>query len=506
MKKAVSALLAFIMILSLAAPAFAESNTNNYPVIVIGGREKSVPIYDKEGNHVNDTDVSTEFVADAVMNCLPYLLAAEKTGDYQPWVDKVMEYYAPIYEKMLPDENGEITDGSRPEKVSDSSHCYTGYNGYDYVFKYDWRQDPYTQADFLHDNIQYIKKLKGVDKVSLVGRCYAGVIIGAYLDKYGSEDLCSVLFNSCATLGAEAAGCCFSNNIYFDINAIEAYCEMESLTGEPELDEIILSTLKFLNSFYIETGEKGTLTEIERSLYTKIASALFQCSFGRYASFWGMVSTEYFDDAKAIIFDTDEAREKYAGLIEKIDRYHKFQLNFEDKISELEKQGVTFAAVANYNRVLSPIVKNPKMQSDDTVDLYHASFGATVADFDSVLDVKGREADDPYISSDRIIDASTCMFPERTWFIKDHPHSNVSAPIDRMIVKICKDAAFNVNSDENYPRFMEWNNTEKVLSALDDEPIAVREKTKFEKIIDIIKNAINFIKTIFSFINSKIAE
>ncbi|MCQ2463788.1 MAG: hypothetical protein MJ177_10400 [Clostridia bacterium] len=379
MKKAISVLLALIMVLSLAVPAFAADTANNYPVILIGGREESVPIYDTEGNRINDTDVSTEYVANAVMNCLPYLLIAERTGNYQPWIDKVMEYYAPVFEKMLPDENGEITDGSRPEMISDSSHCYPGYSGYDYVFKFDWRQDPYTQADLLHDNIQYIKGLKGADKVSLVGRCYAGVIIGAYLDKYGSEDLCSVVFNSCATLGAESAGCCFSNNIYFDTNAIEKYCEMEALTGIPELDEIILTTLKFINSSYIETGKNGMLSKIERKLYTKIAPTLFQCSFGRFASFWGMVSTEYYDKAKAIIFNTDEAREKYAGLIEKIDRYHEFQLDFENKIAELEEQGVTFAAVANYNRVLAPVVKNPKLQSDDTVELYHASFGATAA-------------------------------------------------------------------------------------------------------------------------------
>ncbi|MCQ2463789.1 MAG: hypothetical protein MJ177_10405 [Clostridia bacterium] len=128
----------------------------------------------------------------------------------------------------------------------------------------------------------------------------------------------------------------------------------------------------------------------------------------------------------------------------------------------------------------------------------------TLADFDSVLDVKGRE-DDPYISSDRIIDASTCMFPERTWFIKNRPHSNVSSPIDKMIVRICKNTSFTVNSDEKYPRFMEWNDTEKILSALDDEPITVKKETPYKKIISLIVNTINLLKTIYLFISSKIA-
>lgn len=279
---------------------------------------------------------------------------------------------------------------------------------------------------------------------------------------------------------------------------------MESLTGDPEMDDMIMTTLVYLNSFYLKTGEKSKLTKIERKLYTKIASTLFQNSFGRYASFWAMVSTDYFDDAKAIIFDTEESREKYAVLIEKIDRYHEFQLNFEEKIAELQNEGVNFAALARYNRVLSPIVKNPKMQSDDTIELFHGSFGATVADFGSVLDVTGRDENDPYISSDRIIDASTCMFPEKTWFIKDMPHSNLYAVVDKLIVKVCKDTGFTVDTDENYPRFMEWDETTKVLSALDDEPLVVKEKTFFEKVADFFNNGLDFYRKLFAFIKSNL--
>ena len=56
-----------------------------------------------------------------------------------------------------------------------------------------------------------------------------------------------------------------------------------------------------------------------------------------------------------------------------------------------------------------------------------------------------------YISPDKKIDASTCMYPDTTWFIKDL-HHNYFAPIEAPSVEIMR-YDMTVDNDK-YPQYM----------------------------------------------------
>lgn len=501
MKKILSAAIALILLLLTVVPAFAETGTaNDYPVIVIGGRVKSTPIYSADGVQVNDTAVDTDFIVNAVKDCLPYLGRGILTGNYQPWIDKVMEFYAPIYADMIPDKNGEITDGSRPELLSGEGYINSGYYGFNDHFLYDWREDPYVTADALYRDIQLLKQKTGKEKVSIVGRCYGANVMTAYLDKYGIGDIDTLVYSVSAARGADAASSGFAGKFRLDGKYLELYTAGNELFGEPAIDELLNATLDYVDEFFGFNGMMGGLEFFVEKLFPIIAPTVLRASFGSYCSFWAMVSDPYYEEAKKLVFAGVE--DEYAEFIEKIDRYHKIQRELPEVLERYREEGLNVAVITKYNSLLAPVIEQVNLQSDDTISLPTASFGATSADFGEMLSEDYVSTRDPaYISSDHIIDASTCLFPERTWFIKDVPHSLITPAIARLILDICHGGSeYTVDTGE-YGRFLELDDINDVLVPLDDEPIKTKRNI-FGRISDFFEKMVRFWRLLFRMFRS----
>ncbi len=72
-----------------------------------------------------------------------------------------------------------------------------------------------------------------------------------------------------------------------------------------------------------------------------------------------------------------------------------------------------------------------------------------------------------YVSPENNIDASTCLFPEQTWFIKNLSHSEGSSAFDEMIkVLLYSDGQATVKSYSNYPRYLLNNDKAEKLEAV----------------------------------------
>lgn len=89
----------------------------------------------------------------------------------------------------------------------------------------------------------------------------------------------------------------------------------------------------------------------------------------------------------------------------------------------LKKQGVDIAIVANYGTPAIPVTSARIHQSDGLIETQYASLGATVALYNYKLK-SSKTAKNSYASADEIIDASTCVFPKNTWFIKGIQHTD----------------------------------------------------------------------------------
>ena len=136
--------------------------------------------------------------------------------------------------------------------------------------------------------------------------------------------------------------------------------------------------------------------------------------------------------------------------------------------------GVNYYNVSNYNRYIAPVTPSANWNSDGVIETINTSGFANVANMGETLDVTyGDEyadkkaefdanpeeflANNPLISPDFVVDASTCLFPEYTWFIKDADHvaflygTEFSAFAADLILS---EVQPTVKTFPEYPRFM----------------------------------------------------
>ena len=513
-KKLVSVFLALMLVAAVAAPAmnaYAES-VNVIPTVLIGGRNRSMEIYTPEGERVfpiGDT-LDKKEIAAAVMNCIPYLGAGMLTGDYQPWVDQFYKAIAPYYEKILCDGNGDIAPTSLETKYDYSNPQPTSVNECDYAFSYDWRIDPCQAADYLETYITNILAATGSSKVNLVGRCYGGTVLSAYLYEYGCEKVHTAVYYTSISQGTGLrASELFAGKFMLDPQCIEdmfldpdIQTYYEKFIDDPVLRELILSTLNLLNTLDALNIPFDKLTEFVNKVYPELAPKIVPATYGTFASIWSMVADEDYEQAKTLVFKGQE--DKYAGLIEKIDHYHyDIQANEETMLKKLHDQGMRVAFVVKYGVPhCVPFTVSSRVNGDNAVEVFRASLGATAADYGKVLtDEQIAAASDPkYVSSDHVIDASTCVFPEYTWFIKGCDHSTFAASIDKLNVAICNsEDEMSVDSDPNYPQFMKYDQQTGAITPLTDGP-SVREKDS--SLSAILRKLSNFVKLLFTFIKN----
>ena len=142
--------------------------------------------------------------------------------------------------------------------------------------------------------------------------------------------------------------------------------------------------------------------------------------------YWALVPASDYDAAKRFLFPDHSALAQHARLLEKTDYYNNIKKNctaiLEDAAADI-KVGIN----CGYGFPLSSYSKDAYNTSDELVDTYYASIGATCAEVNRPFSrFFYKQADTSsginYISPDRYIDASTCLFPTRTWFNKDAPH------------------------------------------------------------------------------------
>lgn len=506
-KKIISIALALMLTLSLSAPALtaAAESANYVPTVLIIGRTKDMKIYSPDGEllfPLGDS-LDTSSIAKAVLHCIPYLGVGMLTGDYEPWVNEFYEAIAPYYENIICDENGNLSDKSVETKYDYTNPQKGNHNGCDYVFMYDWRLDPCDVADYLDTYIDNILEATKCEKVGLVGRCYGSSVLSAYLYEYGCEKVHSAVYYVSTSQGTSArASEIFAGKFDLDPVAIENIFQSDDfvnvyndLIEDPVLRELVVATLSLLNSVEAMNIPLEKVTEFVKAVYPELAPKVVPATYGTFASIWATVTDEDYEQAKALVFKGQE--DKYAGLIEKIDHYHyDIQANTVSMLEELRSQGMRLGVVVKYDTpTYLPFTPGARLNGDDTVEVVKASFGATAANYGETLTAEQMANTDPeYISSDHIINAVTCAFPECTWFIKDCIHSNFVGCIDELNVTILRsEEQMTVDSDPRYPRFMKYDSQTKTISPLTDEPTDNSQKGTKQ---DIFTKLFNFIKLI----------
>ena len=457
-KKLLTLFLSALIIFSAVIPSLAATATrtgSQVPVVLIGGDGDKLA--DKDGNSLmlwsevfsklsekdDDEEGRNDEIYKSVANVLlPFLVDGLLTGNYEHYYENLQKEISELFEELLLDKNGEVTDGSgvapgrKAQMASDLSRDAKQGKGYyslsDYHFYYDWRIDPLKTADELHAYIEAVKKVTGAPKVAIVSRCLGTVIATAYVAKYGTDNIYGMSFDGTVSNGAEILSEPISGKFNLDGNAINRFIIDGREVNDFEIDSFVGETIELLEKSGVLDVVAGVTKETIYYVVIKgVTSALALSTFCTWPSFWGIIKEEDFDNAMDYVFGKEgsKKRTEYAGLIEKINNYDSLVRKHIPEIMNEINDNANLAIFSKYGLQINPIIKSCNTVGDQFASVNCSSFGATTSDIygtlsDEYIEKRVSEGKGKYISPDRQIDASTCLFPDQTWFIKGAEHGD----------------------------------------------------------------------------------
>ena len=469
-KKIISAVMAVILVALTAVPAFAtvDANGDALPIVYVIGKVDVIYKDKSDPNSKVIYPVSLDDVDSKKFETLAKTFAYAYTHNqneaaWDAYCDAMYDIISGVYADLTLNENGEPKDNSGiiwnwKSDLKDTKESGV-YGLYDYTFHYDWRLDMFHNAELLNEYINAVLEVTGARKCVLISRCYGCNLVGAYLQEYGSDKIdTNVLYCSTAR-GSVVCGEMFSGNIKLNPEGIQEY--IKEMFG---IDPVMAILGEYIANY--ETTIKIT-SKVVNAVYAKICDRVMPrsliSSFASMPGYWSMVSTEYYAKAKSFVFGNQT--EKYSKLIDKIDYYHYTVFdNIDNIVVNSSRTGTKYAIITKYGNQIVPAIESCDYVGDGIVEVPSASFGArSVKRGESFSTeylnnaVKNGTLD--YISPDYMIDASTALFPETTWFTEGVEHFDFPKSVDRLLLAIARydgPGQMTVDTDPEFPRYAKY--------------------------------------------------
>ncbi len=443
MKKIISLFLALIMVFTLSLPAFAAERVNSdtyykpdydgYPIIVVRGINFGGLIYESDGSLAMTVEAKDIF---AVLGNIIKGAVIDKNKDF--FIDSVIDFVWELMGDIASDKDGSTLNEDVSAKYYTKSlanynlaeeFAYVTENGmahtaaeiagdeHAYFFNYDWRLSPEELAGELSELVETAKRDSGKDKVKIVCASMGGMVATAYLYYYGGESVDSCTYLCSAHNGTYVAGEALSGNIEIVPEAMHGIFSAMTRGNGAFVDFLmevlnkagVYKLLAFLLNKFIDAN-------IEK-VYDEVLRDIFATSVG----LWGLCPDEYYDKAVSFIFEGRES--EYPVLMAKLKECGEFVKSTEKTIAKAQKDGVKLSFITNYNMGLVPVYPSSIMQGDQVLEAELTSNFATIAlQGETLSDEYIKNSDSKYISPDKIIDASTALYKDSTWFIKNAGH------------------------------------------------------------------------------------
>lgn len=474
-KKTVSVLLVCLLLVPSFAFASFAAQGSKYPTIYIPGRNEDTLVNDISSDNPEIIKAELDIDVAEFAGKLAPLLIGEKWDEYCNTLNGLI---SPMFADVVLDKNGNVRDNSGvifdTSDVKKLTYMDYTYRLDTYKFQYDYRIDPYENAKLLDEYVRNVMRVTGAEKVNILGRCEGSNIALAYLDKYGDPSYINhILFVWPSVYGLCGITAFFTGEISVDADALEAF--LNSKASEDTLDDITGSMLQVMNSINALSPAENLFNKVYSKVEKQLMPELILNTYGNMPAFWAMIAPDKYEQAKEYVFAGRE--DEYAGLIDKIDYYY---YNASSRVDEILKsytdEGTMFSCVAKYGYMITPLcTEYMHAQTDGLATLADSSLGATVADFGSTLsseyieDVQAAGNGD-YISPDKTADASTCLYPDSTWFVKNCRHAVMPESVHELCLALVScESQPTVFQSERYPQFMLYDSRTGVLVPLTEE-------------------------------------
>lgn len=320
-----------------------------------------------------------------------------------------------------------------------------------YYFTYNSFDNHIDLTAELYEYIQMVKQQTGHDKVTLIPLSQGGSITSAMLEYYPNvkNDLHKIIFVVPALDGSTIIGDVLNDRVNF-LNADYLYHGFLAESGlmDKETAAMIEVLLRILPDDVLVKALEKAVDKLVTSVISKSTAMWALCPSGDYPT----------------------AAEKYlsapelADLKAQTDRYYKAQLNCHDNILELIDNGVQVFCLAEYDTNMINVGETWNTQNADyIIQLDSTSMGAHAAKVGETLpedyvqqNTNCQNPDHNHISPDRVVDASTGLLPDHTFYFDGQKHERTANNdiILKLALKLIEgDDIKSVYSDPAFPQF-----------------------------------------------------
>ncbi len=483
MKKIISALLAVLLIVLGVLPCFAAEvscNCNHSPIIYVAALGSGA-VYLDQGTE-NERKLFRPETEDILNDFTPLISAAVSLisdKDYDKFGDVLISCVNASFGMLGMDADGNSKAGVTSEEFHPESADHGDHTNY--YFGYDFRADPIENAQKLRQYVLEVMELTKHTTVRFRASSMGGVTTMAYLRLYGSDHIENIIFQNCPILGTAVAGELFNGKVEINKDALIDYASGALPSMDSDFFGAVLYTLiDMFDTAGVWEGLVGIADKLVLNLKDRVYDEALIPIFGTMPGIWSFVPHEYYESAKTYMKLDPQVNAK---LIEKLDFYHyEVQQKAEEILKGAQAAGTNIYIVAGYNMQRTPLVSAYKNTSDGTVDTVYASVGATCAEIGKKFSSRYTQAqltDINYISPDRMIDASTCVLPEVTWFIKDMLHCTThQGHSDLYAIFHASKTQLTVFDMEEYPQFLQNDTVNERFFPVTEEGSRLEEAIK----------------------------
>lgn len=454
-----------------ASTAVAVGDSGSYPVLIVRGVDIN-GLYLDFGTE-NQRSCLGEIDAAGITKTL--ILATAKgliNNDMDSAVDEILIYAHKILDGLACDNTGASLYNVGCYKYPDSVGTYEDFPYADenemgiikaavehyggdkvYFFNYDWRMNPQDIAHEIAATVNKVISETGKEKVNLVSASMGGVMTVAYISEYGYNKLNKCVFLSSAFYGAKVVSELFQGKVEVSPEALYNFaCEY---LGENSGLGSFFAALKYFGVFdAISSLANDFIGRYQERFYNELLKECFCYTL----SYWALILPEDYDACVDYIFGGDEGEN--AAFIAKTQELQQMMAQRDSLLKQAADNGVKIYVITSYNNAHFPFYPSAVLTGDNGLETTYMSGGALAANYGETLPDEILNSNSQYISSDGVIDASTCLFPDSTWFIKDGPHVGFNYGTDCsefLLWLLDYDGQATILSSPDYPQFMQTN-------------------------------------------------
>lgn len=493
-RKMISVFLAAIMVLMLFAPAVSAADyEQKVPHIDFRGFMSYTIYADKD-----DPDSERIFppsTANIITTAAGLVPTLGKLAIDNNW-NEFGNFFIPILSNMLSqigyNENGEKKDNSGVH-FSYPTKEELEENGLEVDFNYDWRDDPYKSASELNDLVNYLADDLGYGQVTLESHSYAGIVMLTYLSTYGTEKVRSCCFNATAVYGAQFAGELVKGKVTISDAALIEF--LRGLFDSSEYSALISAFADLLS----QAGITGFVADFTTNLFDKLSDRIWKeailPALGQWPSIWAMVPDEDFEEGYSNVFNNlyKDSKLDFSGLQEKINHFNTdIRANREQKLTAINDSASQLYVIARYGYSGVPLGDIWTANTDTVLNASAESFGGTCKDYDYNAPDAYSER---YISPNGSVDASTCLFPDQTWFIRDCKHTERQEGIIEFAKTLLySEEQATIDTYSQYPQFLVFDRA--IEEVITDDNESHEKNSLITRIAELLRALFNWIRSL----------